>query len=303
MERPRQHVMEDESEHLLKTLLPSNWIIRKIAKDYGVDYEIEIVDDVHVTGMRIWVQLKSKEECTPKTITFNNANVNYFSYPLSTKNAKYALKCGFPLLLFLADLDSKNIYYLNIRDEITEMVFPKNPSWIEQETITLRVPEQNNLVEDAKDCFYDISWFAGEPLLAYKINILTQYHNLYNRIQRFDTVSIGDNFIEGGVVEELIVTFKAIINIINNVWELDERFAKVDIQPRNPFTPYAYNSIRSYHAAKEGLSLVESGVFNFDTLSYAMLTAQSAMDKLLLIPDLASMHKRGFLLSHERYNG
>jgi len=36
--------MEEESEQLLKNLLPSHWLVRKIEKDYGVDYEIEIVD-------------------------------------------------------------------------------------------------------------------------------------------------------------------------------------------------------------------------------------------------------------------
>lgn len=302
MERPRQHVMEDESEHLLKSLLPSNWIIRKIDKDYGIDYEIEIVDDVHVTGMRIWVQLKSKEECVPKIKKFNNKNINYLSYSFPTKNAKYALRCGFPLILFMADLDSRNIYYLNIRDEITEMVFPKNPSWTEQETITLRVPEPNSLAKDANEGFYALRWFAGEPLLAYKLNTLTQYHNLYNRIQRFDAVTIGDNFVEGCEVEDLISTFEGIIDIINNVWLLDERFVRVDVQPRNPFASFAYHSARSYEAANTGLALVKSGVFTFDNLSFAMLTAQTAMEQLLLISGLVSMHKYGFLLSNEHYN-
>ena len=41
MKRPRQHVMEDASGRLFHSLLPEEWIVRPILKDYGVDFEVE----------------------------------------------------------------------------------------------------------------------------------------------------------------------------------------------------------------------------------------------------------------------
>ena len=52
-------------------LLPDEWIVRPIAKDYGVDFEIELVRDQEiVSGNRIWVQLKSVEEAKRVTARF-----------------------------------------------------------------------------------------------------------------------------------------------------------------------------------------------------------------------------------------
>lgn len=44
MRRPRPHVMEREAEQLINELLPSAWIVREVARDYGIDFEIELVD-------------------------------------------------------------------------------------------------------------------------------------------------------------------------------------------------------------------------------------------------------------------
>jgi hypothetical protein len=52
MKRPRQHVMEDASGRLFQSLLPEEWIVRPIAKDYGVDFEVELVDQKIVSGDR-----------------------------------------------------------------------------------------------------------------------------------------------------------------------------------------------------------------------------------------------------------
>jgi hypothetical protein len=38
VKRPRQHVLGEMGEKLVERLLPSEWIVRKIPKDYGVDF-------------------------------------------------------------------------------------------------------------------------------------------------------------------------------------------------------------------------------------------------------------------------
>ncbi|MGJ5181848.1 DUF4365 domain-containing protein [Bradyrhizobium oligotrophicum] len=116
MKRPRQHVMEDASIKLFHGLLPDEWVIRPIAKDYGVDFEVELVDQEIVSGDRIWVQLKSTEEAKkavarwpvadrfPDVPSDGNGNIaaECIPYSMEMKEIDYAQRCHFPLLL---DLD------------------------------------------------------------------------------------------------------------------------------------------------------------------------------------------------------
>ena len=159
VKRPRQHIMEDESGRLLTTLIPSEWIVRAIPKDYGVDYEIEFVDQEIVSGNRIWIQMKSVEACKLQTQSYQlgdkfpeldtdgdgNLKVNYIPFSIAAKELHYALKCAFPLLLFVADLKQQDIYWLPIRDEIVGSLSHKNPNWSSQKSATLHLPTSSRI--------------------------------------------------------------------------------------------------------------------------------------------------------------
>lgn len=301
MKRPRQHVMEEESEQLLKRLLPSNWLIRNIEKDYGVDYEIEIVEGTRVTGMRLWVQLKAQESYKTKIINFGTNAVNFFTYQLPTKNAKYALNCGFPLLLFLADLKNESICYVSIRDEIAESICSKKIDWYDQKTISIKIPAKNNLAEDKKGNFYDMKWFAGEPLLLGKLNLLSFFSKQFEYNQKFDVVEwCSNNSMDEYSLGCLIETFEMIKKIIDNVKILDERFSRFDISP-NPFSSIAYNNALSYTAAQEGLVLAKLKNFKYSELMDRARNSQIAIRGYSSAFDLYLMHKKGFLLCAERF--
>ena len=113
--------MEKQSVQLLEQLIPDEWIARPIhPPDYGVDLEIELVDQTVVTGKRIWVQMKAIERAKFRAISHDAVNgIDCVPFPLSTKEMQYSLECSFPLLLFIADLRSREIYWLPIRDEVT----------------------------------------------------------------------------------------------------------------------------------------------------------------------------------------
>lgn len=62
-QRPRSHVLEDESRAALRRLLPAEWLIRNETPDYGIDASIEIVTSAgQVTGKRFFVQLKATDQ-------------------------------------------------------------------------------------------------------------------------------------------------------------------------------------------------------------------------------------------------
>lgn len=68
-QRPRQHILEDESRIFFQQSIPKNWVVRDKSKDYGVDCEVEIFNDSgNATGLVFWVQLKATDSEAKKAI-------------------------------------------------------------------------------------------------------------------------------------------------------------------------------------------------------------------------------------------
>jgi hypothetical protein len=164
-------VVEDEAATLLHAMLPSEWIVRRITKDYGIDYEVEIAEDSIVTGNRLWIQLKGCEKTKrARSLAFNDGAdaLSVFQYPhivydADTALLKYALKCDFPLLLALADLSEKEIYWVPLRDEIEVNLDRNSPDWRKQAKARVRIDPRNKLSAESRDGFYGLKWYARQP--------------------------------------------------------------------------------------------------------------------------------------------
>ena len=122
MKRPRQHVIGERAETILRGQLPSEWIIRTLPKDYGVDLEVEVVDGDHVTGQRIWIQLKGASRLKRTQAVFKPSGAfedlcdekgrlyaEYVPFSLETKELLYALTCGYPLLLMVVEVSTQDV--------------------------------------------------------------------------------------------------------------------------------------------------------------------------------------------------
>jgi hypothetical protein len=165
MRRTRQHVMEDASEKVLRRLLPDEWIVRPIAKDYGVDFEIDLVDQEIVSGNRIWVQLKSVEKGKRATARFavadrfpdlasdGNGNIcaEYLPFSMTMKEINYARRCHFPLLLVLVDLAADDAFWLPIRDEAGIRDGDPSRFTAARKSMSLRIPLWNSLTESPSE--------------------------------------------------------------------------------------------------------------------------------------------------------
>jgi len=160
--------------------------VRPILKDYGIDCEIELVDQESVTGNRIWVQIKSVEEISfqcmphsPKAATrdqiLNKNETKFTTFSLSTKEVSYALQCAFPLLLFVADLKGGDIYWLPIRDHV--MVNLKKRNWQHQTSVSVRIPALNNLSGERSGNYSGLRWYALEPARMNAFFLLHRYHH------------------------------------------------------------------------------------------------------------------------------
>ena len=109
-----QSEQEDKSDLIFRSQIKDvfdKWIINKVPKDVGIDYEIQIVIDGQVTGKIFYVQLKSKEK-----IEWNK-KLNC-SIPIKSTTVKYWMNTEAPVYIFLVDVEKKEIFYCNVKSYI-----------------------------------------------------------------------------------------------------------------------------------------------------------------------------------------
>lgn len=82
-ERPREHVVEEESNRALVAALPSTWVARPQDPDYGIDYTVEIFEDGSRTGLFFNVQIKATDEAkldkALRSVRFSRPLADYYA--------------------------------------------------------------------------------------------------------------------------------------------------------------------------------------------------------------------------------
>lgn len=208
MKRPIAHVNEDKSEDIFKKHIPVEWIIRKIPKDYGIDYEIEIVENEEVTGKQIWIQLKSTENIEVKTKKIAGLeeaqSIKYIAYQTPVNLLKYSLSCDFPLILGVVNLTNEMVYWIPLQEEITMNLEDKNPIWREQDTVVIHIPYHNNLKDDPE--LNGFQWYSLEPARMRAFAIIHTYLHELQYNTRFSGYEIHDGYID--CEEELLESAK-----------------------------------------------------------------------------------------------
>ena len=138
MKRPKQHVIDSQAQSLFLQSLPAEWVVRPRVPDYGIDYEVEIVEGDSFTGLTFYVQLKGT--LSPK---YTDA-----SFCLSFEVDKltyYSDKVNRPVFIMVADLVNNECLWLYAQRFIREVLRVNNPSWHLQKNVTLHIPKANRL--------------------------------------------------------------------------------------------------------------------------------------------------------------
>jgi tetratricopeptide (TPR) repeat protein len=94
-QRTRNHILEDISRNVFNEIIPEKWVVRDKGKDYGIDCEVEIFDDLgNPTGFIFYVQLKateSKVSYNVKNVTFEISKISQFqSYNIPVLIVRYS---------------------------------------------------------------------------------------------------------------------------------------------------------------------------------------------------------------------
>lgn len=169
-QRVVQHVMEDESYQIIKKLIPKEWVIREFNRpDYGIDLVIELFDKIddqisETLGEFIYIQVKSAQHIeikSEKIFPVGNvakgkwkedrseyAEIDVVKYVFDTNSIFTIQTLGgsVSVLLFVVDIETKNVYFICVNDYIDKIILPKNPKYAEQDSYTITIPTLNNLV-------------------------------------------------------------------------------------------------------------------------------------------------------------
>lgn len=101
-QRPRSHVLETESKHALAAAVPTEWVVRPLDEDYGIDRTVEIFIDGKTTGLSFHVQLKATDD-----VDLDKA-LRSLRFPVD--HAEYYSALQLPVLVVLYHAPSKQLY-------------------------------------------------------------------------------------------------------------------------------------------------------------------------------------------------
>lgn len=138
-QRPRSHVLETESRIFVQQILPAEWIIREINSDYGVDLEVEIVNNGIVTGAHFLIQLKSSE-----TLTINKKG--FIAHPCKTTALQYYLERSELVIYLIYDATKKKGYWIWVQEFLTNQ---SSQTWKSQKEFTVQISSNSIFDKDA----------------------------------------------------------------------------------------------------------------------------------------------------------
>ncbi len=102
-----------EGLNLMRSLLPSNWLLREQTPDFFVDFMIETVAGGEVTGSQFGVQIKG---------TRSKKKAAAEGYGFTVKHLRYYLRCPHPIFLFLAHIPTKSIRWVFAQEYILKCI-------------------------------------------------------------------------------------------------------------------------------------------------------------------------------------
>jgi hypothetical protein len=149
--RPYAHVLGEMGERFVISHLPSEWITRQISYDYGLDLNVERVENGRVTGKNFSIQVKALTK-RPRTGT-------HVPVRLAMSTLSYMKERPEPVLLVVYVDEDKEAYWLWAH-EIAQ-------SDTERTTVNVLVPTNRRLTQTDWTAFSDdlIRHFRARPLV------------------------------------------------------------------------------------------------------------------------------------------
>jgi len=277
--------------------------VREIPEDYGIDFEVEIVDKELVTGNRCWFQLKGTTKLNVIKKRYSSSeeyiDIDYVKYKLPVKLLKYSVKCDIPLLLTVINIDTTEIFWLPLRDWIESYLEIVNHNWRNQKTVIVYIPFNNNFSIERKKNFINIKFYAMETIRMRALAILGHYyHELYNKVRLSNYEFEGDRIL-WGEEEELKESLKTSLIYLNLALELESLFGKkgliVYVNIAKPILEQGIN------ACKQLLDDFNNNTITFDRTAILASRVEHAINIFLTSISLYQEIKQKYLLINPFY--
>lgn len=191
-QRSEQHLIDQEGEKLLRSKLPSHWVLREYRPDYGLDFAIEIFkpsvtslgspNTYETLGEHLFVQLKSIAKPVIKSLTlFSRGNVekgpeqldradeicdvDTYRFQLETSELMTVerMGVGLPVLLVIADLQAQRCSFVCLNDYIDKILIPRHVDYRLKGSRTIHVPVRNEI--GTEPGLVALRWYAKRPKL------------------------------------------------------------------------------------------------------------------------------------------
>ena len=281
--KSQSHIIENCSLQIIKQILPNYWTIREYKPDYGLDLSIELfeknIDDnlsFDTLGEHLFVQVKGVEKIEFATLkTFERKNIENFpleergivhqieviKFNIDTNELFTVHRMGntIPVLLFLVDISTNNIYYLCLNDYIEKVLLPQEPDFFfkQQESKTIYVPKVN-LITIQKESLNAIYFYAKRPKLYSffnKIGCQTNELNycleesLIDRCKYYISILLRFDVWDNNCWA-ILDYYKQMLTLINKTGEISNGFAN-SFTPDNVEKEWEYGSHGNLYTQKE----------------------------------------------------
>lgn len=245
--KTNSHLIEKKSLQIINDTLPHYWTIREYKPDYGIDLSIELFEEVNVEGKMVFdtlgehffVQAKGVEAIEKAKIKIKNRS-NIENHPLEegedTKEIEvikfqidtnelftiHRMGNTIPVLLFVIDVSSEEIYFVCLNDYIEKIILPNEPDFFTKEQVTkiLYIPCEN-LITSEKDSLSPIYFYSKRP----------KFYSFFNKIG-YQTNEL--NFCQEEILIERCKYYTSILLRFdiweNNFWPIIDYFKQMLIK-------------------------------------------------------------------------
>lgn len=173
-QRNAPHVIDQDAQFLLRSVLPKEWVLREYRPDYGIDFDVEVFaptgefDVFETLGEHFFVQLKGIRKADraerQRVKLYHRGNVakgplvedrsqcvgemEVIAFDVETEELVTVERMGtaLPVLLVLADLEANKCFFVCLNDYIDKLLIPKHPDdYASADSRVVHVPVLNDM--------------------------------------------------------------------------------------------------------------------------------------------------------------
>lgn len=143
--RVRAHIIGETAVTAFKSHRPQEWVLNDVKTDYGWDLLVTVTRE-EIVDEDFFVQMKGSEH--PDYLETDMA----ISQVLKTSTVRWLSAKPMPIMVCICDTgkSTRPLYWVWLNESLKE-IEKKNPTWLQQQNITIRVPTTQTMNESCKN--------------------------------------------------------------------------------------------------------------------------------------------------------